>query len=256
MTVRVMIADDEALARTRLRRLVELEVDAEVVAEAASTADAVRLLGTSRPHVLFLDIRMPGEGGFAVLDALADPPPAVVFVTAYEDHAVRAFEVDAADYLLKPFDTERFHAAFARARRYLERRSAAPRVERLRSLLKRLESAPAVLAADSDARLPVRDGARITFVRVADIDWIQGAGNYARLHAGRAVHLARVPLAELERRLGPRGFARIHRSTIVNLARVREMRHWSGGTHLLVLADGTELRVSPGYKDALLARFE
>ena len=256
MTLRVMIADDEALARARLRRLVSLEPDVEVVAEAASTTEALREVAASRPDILLLDIRMPGGEGFDVLDALPTPPPAVVFVTAYADHAVRAFEVEAVDYLLKPFDKERFRLAFARARSRLQHRDALPSGSVLRGLLDRADT----VVAGRDARVPdrllVRSGQRMAFVPVESIDWIEGAGNYARLHTGDGTHLLRGSLADLEERLRPRGFLRIHRSTIVNAARVIGMRHWSGGTHVVELEDGTELRVTAAYREALLGLYE
>ena len=248
-----MIVDDEALARTRLKRLVALEEGTELVAEAGTVADAVRLVGATRPDVLLLDIKMPGGDGFDVVDALGDPPPAVVFVTAYGDHALHAFDVEAVDYLLKPFDTDRFRSAFARARRRLRTRADLPSRQDLRAALARLWGSDG--ARPGLDRLVVRSGQRIAFVAIDEVDWIEGAGNYARLHVGGADHLVRMSLSELEERLAPRGFARVHRSTIVNLDRVREMRHWSGGTHLLELHDGTRLRVSAGYRDALLARF-
>lgn len=252
MSVRVMIADDEALARARLRRLVALEAGTDVVAEAATVPDAARLVAETRPDILLLDIRMPGGDGFDVLDALAEPPPAVVFVTAYESHALRAFDVAAVDYLLKPFDAARFRLAFGRARARLRRRAEVPTAGDLRALLARLTSG----TPPAGDRLLARTGQRIAFVPVSDVDWIEGAGNYVRLHVGDETHLVRASLTELEQRLGGRGFVRVHRSTIVNLDRVREMRHWSGGTHILELDDGTEVRVSPGYRDALLERFD
>jgi two-component system LytT family response regulator len=244
-----MIVDDEALARTRLKRLVALEEGTELVAEAGTVKEAVRLVGRVRPDILLLDIKMPGGDGFDVLDALTDPPPAVVFVTAYEDHALRAFDVEAVDYLLKPFDGERFRTAFNRARRRLARRADMPSPDALREILARVRAAESFVGTGD--RLLARSGQRIDFVSVADVDWIEGAGNYARLHVGDASHLVRVSLSDLERRLSARGFARIHRSTIVNLDRVRKLSPSFVGEYAVVLQDGTKLKLSRGYQDKL-----
>ena len=241
MMLRVMIADDEPLARARMRRLLGEESDVEIVAECGNGIAAAEAIRRHRPDVVFLDIEMPELDGFEVLREVGDAtPPAVVFVTAYDRHAIRAFEAEALDYVLKPVSS-------ARIRRALERVRAAARTsdidEKLGTILQRLH-------ADRETvdRFPVRTKGKITFVRVADISYIEAAGNYARLHVGKESHLIRETLADVEAKLTAQRFVRIHRSAIVNVERVRELRPWFGGDYVVVMADGKELTLSRTYR--------
>ena len=267
--LRVLIADDEPLARERLRELLGAHEGAEAIGEARNGAEAVRAIRQHREtghpvDLLLLDVEMPELDGLAALDALApEERPAVVFVTAYDRYALRAFDLHALDYVLKPFDDERFYAALDRASDSLRRGEAAALTQRLLALLRQDDGAPAeVSRADDDAsedaeapltRLAIRTGSRYHLVEVDEIDWIEGAGVYARLIVGDKAHLLRTPLAELERRLDPDRFVRIHRSTIVNLDRVREARGHAHGEYVLGLRDGTRLKVSRTYSDRIRA---
>ena len=244
MTLRVLIVDDEPLARRRVRGLLAGARDVEVVGECAGGRAAVAAIREAAPDVVFLDVQMPELDGFGVLAEVgAARAPAVVFVTAHDEHALRAFEVHALDYLLKPFRRERFEEALRRARAAAAR--GAPDA-RLAALLEDRER-----ARRRAERLLVRDGGRVTFVRVASIDWLEAAGNYVKLHAGGAEHLVRETLTALEARLDPERFARIHRSLIVNLDRVAEVLP-GRNDGVVVLAGGTRLPLSRSYRDRLV----
>jgi len=243
--LRVLVVDDEALARARLRRLLAGEEGVEVVGEAASADEARRLIAEERPDLVFLDVQMPGEDGFELLESLpAGAAPEVVFVTAYDQHALRAFEVNALDYLLKPFDRERLRLALERAREALARRSPAALDEQLRLMLQELRGEQPHLS-----RFVIRSVGRIVFVTAADVDWIEASGNYVRLHIGKESHLLRETMSSLETRLDPRVFARIHRSAIVNIERIRELHHIFHGDYSVLLKDGTRLTLSRGYRE-------
>ena len=248
MTLRILIIDDEELARQRIRRLLAREEDVEVIGEACDGAQAVDSIRSLRPDLVFLDVQMPEVDGFAVLERLRPhPPPAVVFVTAHDDYAVRAFEVHAVDYLRKPFDAVRFKEAFSRARRRLAGAAAEERARKLDALLAQVEAQP----PRSRERLMVRSDGRLYFVRIDDIDWVEAAGNYVKLHVGRDTHLMRETMAGIEKMLDSSRFLRIHRSAIVNLDRVREMQPWFSGEYTVILRDGTQLRLSRVYRDRL-----
>ncbi len=248
MTLRVLIVDDEELARQRLRRLLEVEEDVEVIGEASDGRQAVESIRALRPDLVFLDVQMPEVDGFAVLDRLRpNVSPAVVFVTAYDDYALRAFDAHAVDYLRKPFDATRFQEAFARARRRLAGAEAEDRIRRLEALLTQIAARP----QRSRDRLMVRSDGRLYFIRLDDIDWIEAAGNYVKLHVGRDTHLMRETMAGIEKMLDSSRFLRIHRSAIVNLDRVREMQPWFSGEYTVILRDGTQLRLSRVYRDRL-----
>jgi two-component system LytT family response regulator len=237
--IRVVVADDEPLARERIRTLLTPHQDLELIAECGDGEDAVRVLAEARPDLVFLDVQMPELDGFGVLGAfLPDQRPWVVFVTAYDEHAVRAFEVNAVDYLLKPVEPKRFEAALARVRQ----RMAHPPADRdavLEAVLAELTK-----ARGRATRLVVRDGSRVSFVRAEEIDWIDAAGNYARLHVAGAIHLLREPLKLLEARLDPDRFLRVHRSAIVNLERITSVEPYFHGEYVLTLRDGTRLTSS------------
>lgn len=248
MMLRVLIVDDEELARQRLRRLLDAEADVEIVGEAGDGRAAVDAIQRHAPDLVFLDVQMPEVDGFAVLERLRPHPlPAVVFVTAFDDYALRAFDVHAVDYLRKPFDATRFHEAFTRARSRIAGAGAEERVRTLEALLAQLESHP----PRSRDRIMIRSDGRMYFVRTDDIDWVEAAGNYVKLHVDRDTHLLRETMTGMEKMLDPSRFLRIHRSAIVNLDRVREMQPWFSGEYTVILRDGTQLRLSRVYRDRL-----
>ena len=267
--LRVLIVDDEAFARQRLRRLLTEQPDVEIVGEAANGREAVALITTHNPDVVLLDVQMPRIDGFGVLRALDGPAPLVIFVTAFDEHAVAAFNVHAFDYILKPVEPARFADAIARARAQIEQSTAAERHAKLVAFLDASAGGTPhdAAAVASDAvpnasgrgpldRLLVKEEGRMYFVPVAEIDWIEAFGNYARLHTGPRTHLIRETMATLERALDARRFARIHRSTIVNLDRIRQMDLWGSGDYMVRLADGTQLKLSRWYRDRLEARMK
>lgn len=259
--LRVLIADDEPLARQRLRRLLRREAEVEVVAECADGPATVAGLMTHAPDLLFLDVQMPELDGFAVLEAVpAESLPVTIFVTAYDQYALRAFEARALDYLLKPYTESRFRAAFARGRAAAQGAEPGERA-RLLSLLEQIRAEQRTLRAAVSSsrgtgtdRLLVREEGRVRVVATSEVDWIEAARNTVRLHAGRAVHVLREPLTTLESRLDPARFARIHRSALVNLERVAEIQPWFSGDGMVLLRTGERLRVSRGYRAQFEAR--
>ena len=265
--LRVLIVDDEAFARQRLRRLLTEESDIEVVGEASNGREAISMITTHNPDVVLLDVQMPRVDGFGVLRGLDGPAPLVIFVTAFDEHAVAAFDVHAFDYILKPVDPTRFSAAIARARSEIAKSSAAERHAKLVAFLDAGAAAQARDQASPSAETPpvsggrapldrllVKEEGRMYFVPVGEIDWIEAFGNYAKLHTGQRTHLIRETMATLERALDARKFARIHRSTIVNLDRIKQMDLWGSGDYMVRLADGTQLKLSRWYRDRLEAR--
>ncbi|MRW87013.1 response regulator [Pseudoduganella sp. FT26W] len=231
MKIQALIVDDEAPARSNLKALLRQHADIELVAECESGASALAAIRATRPDLLFLDIQMPECDGFDVLEMLgSDAPAAVIFVTAYDQHALRAFEVGALDYLLKPFSDARFNATLTRARERLQRAQQPP------------------------ARLVLKSAGQVLFLPVADIDWIGAADYYASLHVGAQTHLLRRSLADLEQDLDPATFCRIHRSTIINLARLQSIELGEDGEQEAVLTTGVRMRVSRSYRKALMDR--
>jgi two-component system LytT family response regulator len=250
--IRTLIVDDEPLARQRLSTLLEKESDIELVGECANGRDAVAALGQLKPDLLFLDVQMPLLDGFGVLEALrGERLPAVIFVTAYDRYAVRAFETHALDYLLKPFDRSRFGKALERARTQLERDQHAQTTQHLRALLEDVSAARKRMD-----RLIIKAGGKVSFLRLEEIDYMEAAGNYVRVHVGDEVHLLRETMSHLESRLKGTRFLRIHRSTIVNIDRIRELQPTFHGDHVVILKGGTELTLSRGYRDNLEALLE
>lgn len=250
----VVIAEDEPLAREGLRQLLREDPEVQVVGEARGGNEAVALLRRLRPALCFLDVQMPELDGFAVLRALAPGAlPAVVFVTAHDRYALRAFEVHALDYLLKPFDDERFAAALARAKQHLRLQRVHALAQRLRRLLGEPPDeapAPGGGLASSGQRLAIKDAGRVLFLCTTEIDWIEAADYYVQVHAGGQVHLHRESMQRLAAQLDPQRFVRIHRSAIVNWDRVREVR--SQGREVQVhLRDGTALRVARSHRDRI-----
>jgi two-component system, LytTR family, response regulator len=245
--IRALIVDDEPPARRRLRALLCAEPDVEVAGECGDGREAVERIRALRPDLVFLDVQMPEAGGFDVVAAVGPGRmPAVVFVTAYDEFALRAFEVHALDYLLKPFDTERFRAALHHAREHLRRKRTGELEGRLVSLLEGLRPPPAYLE-----RIPVRSGARIHLVPVDDVDYLEADDNYVRLHAGARTHLLRETLGALEARLDPARFLRVHRSLVVNLSRVAELESLGGGEYVLALTTGARLVSGRSYRAKL-----
>ena len=275
-TLRVAVVDDEELARARLVRLLARDADVRVVGVCSNGLDAIATVRSEKPDVLLLDVQMPELDGFGVVSALAGEGrmPLVVFVTAFDAHAVRAFEVQAADYLLKPVAADRLESAVARARTRLTTADAAARGAAMIALVRDAAELPAAAAArtsgsgvaleapaDDSAvessstsrtappleRFLVKTGERTLLVKASDVDWIEAEANYVRLHVGTKSHLVRGTMASLEQRLDGVRFARIHRSTIVNLDRIREIQPWFSGDQVVLLHDGTQLRLSRGY---------
>ncbi len=248
MKLRIILADDEPLARRRLQDLLENEQDTEIVAVCENGHEAVEAIHSEKPDLALLDVQMPGLTGLQVAESLgSEDLPEVIFVTAYDEYALRAFDAHAIDYLMKPVSPDRLHSAIERARVHAaHRRSGTGEEPRMRALLD-------ALAKDSGypERFAVRSTNRTVFVRVDSIDWIGAEGNYARLHTAQQSHLIRETMAALEQRLDPRKFLRIHRSTIVNIERVREIQSLGTRSWVLILENGTKLESSNGYRKAI-----
>lgn len=248
MSWRVLIVDDEPLARERIRSLLRDEPDFELVAECADGNQAVTAFHQHAPDLVFLDIQMPGKDGFEVLRALdGQRLPMVIFVTAYDQHALKAFEVHALDYLLKPFKQARFKQTLQRARELLGRRGGGDDDDVSKRLLELLgRQAP---AREHLTRIVVRDGERVLFVKTDQIDYIESAGNYVVLHAGKDNHVVRETLTSLEERLEPKQFLRISRSTLVNVDQIKELQPLFKGEHVVVLQNGKQLTMTRGLRE-------
>lgn len=246
--IRTLIVDDEVHARLRVGEMLASSPDIEVVGEARNGDEAVRLITSLRPDLVFLDIQMPERDGFAVLAALDQPPPAVIFTTAHDTYALRAFEVHALDYLLKPYDRARFQQALDRARAAVARRDSSPDA-RLDALVRELRAGSPWLT-----RIAVKSGGRVRVLPVGDIDVIEASGNYLRLFTKGTSHLLRETMQNIEGRLDPRQFLRIHRSSIVNLDRIVELEPDYHGDYVVKLADGRRLPLSRSYRDRLKGR--
>lgn len=253
MPIRTLLVDDEEIARRGLRVRLERAKDIEIVGECQNGAEAIASINLLSPDLVFLDVQMPELSGFDVLRAVQPKAmPHVVFVTAFDEYAVRAFEVHALDYLLKPIDDERLAAALRHVREVMlgTRGGAYARqfAEAIASLTRTSASPPDQLGSD---RLAIPAGDRVMIIRLADIDWIQASDNYVSIHVGKKTWLLRETISALEQRLTPKGFARIHRSTIVNAQRVTELQSQPNGEFAVVLTDGTTLRMSKSYRAAL-----
>jgi two-component system, LytTR family, response regulator len=249
--IRTLIVDDEPLARERMRTLLGGEPDVDVVGEAVDGLEAVDAILEQSPDLVFLDVQMPKLDGFEVIQTVGlDRMPAVVFVTAYDQHALRAFEVQALDYLLKPFDRDRFQGALDRVRRQLDNVDTGDLNRRLLALVRDLKGDRAQKAD----RLVVKSGGRLFFLRADEIDWIEAAGNYVRLHVGADAHLLRETMNSIESRMHPETFFRIHRSHIVNIERIKELQPWFNGEYVVILRNGTKLTLSRGYREKLQER--
>lgn len=250
MRIRTIIVDDEELARRGIRALSQRCEDLELICECCNGREAVEAILRHRPDLVFLDVQMPGKTGFDVISALTDGQrPHVVFVTAFDKFALRAFEVHALDYLLKPVNEERFDAAVARVREAMSHATDSAMVQRVRQVAADLQVVPAPLMASAVDRLPIKanDG-RIMVIRVLDIDWIEADGDYVSVHTKGKSWLIRETIAAMELRLALSGFVRIHRSTLVNSERVKELRPRDKGEYTVVLNDGTELKLTRNYR--------
>lgn len=235
----VVIVDDDPLGRQRVRDLLAARRDVNVAAECANPSEAVAAIASLRPDILFLDVEMPRGSGLSVLEAFDDDVrPATVLVTAHEQYAIRAFALQAVDYLLKPFEPSRFDRSLERARAYVIARSVA----RARLTQTRRPVAE---------RFAVRTNGAVSFVRAVDVDWIETAGNYVRLHLGREAHLVRETMSSIEEHLDPRRFVRTHRSSLVNVDRIRGLVPSIGREYLIVLRDGTQVKLGPQYRENL-----
>ena len=253
--IRVALVDDEPMAREGLRLWLAREADVEIAGEAGTPHDAIALVLRERPDLLFLDVQMPDADGFSVLEAVSrEHLPEVVFVTAHERHALRAFDVSALDFLLKPVREERFRAALEKARRELDRGEAREGPARLSALLDRVRGSGGVDGPRRIERFAVRVRDRFVIVPAADVEWIGAAGNYAELHLAGATHLVRATLNELEAGLDPARFARVHRRSLVRLDCVREVIPATHGDYDLVLASGAALKLSRRYAGRVMGR--
>jgi two-component system LytT family response regulator len=248
--IRAMVVDDEAMARERVVSMLRQEQDIELIGECSDGQQAVNAITSQQPDLVFLDVQMPAVDGFRVIEQVGpEKMPAVVFVTAYDEYAVRAFEVHALDYLLKPFGKERFQQTLQHARTHVERRRAGDLGKRLMALVQDIKPEPQRLD-----RLVVKSGGRVFFLKTEDIVWIEAAGNYVRLHLAEDSHLFRETMNGIEARLDPRRFVRIHRSRIVNSDRIKELQPWFNGEYVVVLQNGTRLTLSRGYREKLQER--
>jgi len=239
-SIKTLIVDDERLAREKVRALLADDSDIEIVGECANGADAIAAVRKQKPDLVFLDVEMPGANGFQVLQRLrGERLPMVVFITAHDEYAVRAFEVEAIDYVMKPFDRKRFTDALRRAKRQMNE----PEEEAEGRILRLLER---MLKPLDHFVIKQRD--RTFLLPVPEIDWIEAEGKYVRLHAAGAAHLVRESIGDVEERLDTRRFLRIHRGTIVNVKRILEMHRGFGGGIFVVLRDGTKLTMSRRYR--------
>ena len=247
MKIRILIVDDEPLAREKLVELLAGEPEIEILGECGDGLQAVSAIESQRPDLVLLDVQMPELDGFGVLEAVGEREmPVVIFITAYDQYALRAFEAHALDYLLKPFDRERLRKALNRARRQLDRERAGEINQQLVALLRDLKAREQTLE-----RLVIKAGGRVFFLRVEEIDWIEAAANYVNLHAGREAHLLRETMSSLEAKLDPAKFIRIHRSVIVNIERIKVLQPLFHGEYAVTLLDGTQLTLSRGFREKL-----
>ncbi len=260
--LRTLLVDDEPLARRGLELRLAGEADVQIVGQCGNGDEALRAVAEQAPDLMFLDVQMPGLDGFETLRALPlSRMPMVVFVTAYDHYAIRAFEACAVDYLLKPIDDSRLQQALFRVRQQRRERLAEAHCARLLGLLGEVSGrTPLSLdealggtlpRARASTRLSFKDGERIVRVEPSEIRWVEAAGDYMCIHTDSGTHIVRMTLGELERRLDPQAFARIHRSTIVNVARVRELRNHINGEYFLILESGQQLKLSRSYRDRL-----
>jgi len=248
--IRTVIVDDEELARDRIQTLLEQQPDVEIVGVCTDGPSAVETIDRTQPDLVFLDVQMPGMNGFEVVDNLERTKlPAVVFVTAHDAHALKAFEIHALDFLLKPFDQTRFEKALERARGQLTQSKGTTILDsRLVSLLEELHE-----ERKYSERLIVKSSGRVFFVRTEEIDWVEASGNYVKIHTKSDAHLLRESMKNMEAKLDPKTFVRIHRSAIVNIDHIKELEPWFHGEYIVIMRDGTRLTASRVFSDRLSA---
>lgn len=245
--LRAAVVDDEMLARQIIREMLAHDPEVEIVAECVNGSEAIDAIKNFKPDLLFLDIQMPEVAGFEVLESLIDTSlPKVIFVTAYDQYAIRAFDYHALDYLLKPFDRERFELAVARAKTQIQRERNGELDKRIRDLLNALKS-----ESKHVERLVIKNGGRVYFLEVDEIHWIEAEGNYVRLHTTGKSHLLREGIGTLEEQLDPKKFLRVHRSSIVRIDSIKELQPWFHGEYHIILHNGTKLTLSRNYRDQL-----
>lgn len=249
MPIRVLLSDDETLARERLRSLLEEEEDLEIVAECGDGKSAIATIERERPDLVFLDIQMPEVDGFGVVQELLDAMPLTIFVTAYDRYAMKAFEVHALDYLLKPVGKERLQAAVDRARCQLQRPPDGTFQRRVLEMLGDMEA-----RQQAPERIIIKSDGEIVCLKPNEIDWAESAGNYVCLHVAGTTHILRETITALESRLGPRQFMRVHRSTLVNVDRIKTLKPSLYGDYSILLRDGTKLTLSRGFRENVLKR--
>jgi two-component system LytT family response regulator len=248
--IRVLLVDDEPLAREMLREMLQGDGQVEIVGESCNGREAIEAIQTHAPDLIFLDVQMPEVGGFEVLASLEKSQiPYTIFVTAYDQYAVRAFEVQALDYLLKPFDQERFDVSWQRAKTQILRDrngSSGHLDQRILALLEEMKAGNTFLE-----RLVIKAAGRIYFLETAEIDWIEAEGNYVSVHSAKKSHLLRETISSLESQLDPKKFVRIHRSSIIRLDFIQELQPWFHGEYRVILQDGTQLTLSRNHRDKL-----
>jgi two-component system, LytTR family, response regulator len=249
---KVLIVDDEPISRRRLRRLLALEPECELAGECENGCEAIDSLEREKIDILFLDVQMPEMDGFEVIHAITRSHPLIIFTSAYDEYALRAFEVHAFDYLLKPFDRRRFRDCVQRACTQLAQAQPAltmPVDDRILRLFENLAG-----ARNAPDRIAIRNNGRVIFLRLGEIDWIEAADNYVCLHCGKDTHILRETMSELEARLDPARFIRVHRSAIVNLDCIKELQPWFRGDYKVMLNDGTELTLTKNHREKLESR--
>lgn len=243
MKITTLVVDDEPLGREALRVFLQADPEIDLIGECETGREAVKAIAKNSPHLVFLDVQMPDLDGFAVVDAIgAQQMPLTIFVTAYDKYALRAFDVHAMDYLLKPFDEARFFKALERAKRHLLKGRWDHLGDKLAELLRDHQG-------NSFAqRFVIKTAGKVVFLKSAEIDWIEAEGNYLRLHVGKESYLQRGTMNSVQERLDPKRFVRIHRSTIVNVEKVKELRPWPTGEYVVLMHNGKELTLSRGFK--------
>lgn len=252
MKIRTIIADDMPLARSRIRRFLKTDSEIEVMCECSCGGEAIEAINNLKPDLVFLDVEMPEITGFEVLQAIkSDPMPVVIFVTAYDQFTLRAFDFHALDYLLKPFDEARLKRALERAKRELKQTRQTDINQQLESVLKNGKTEPKFLK-----RIAIKSGERTVFLPADDIDWVSTAGNYLELHVGKQTHLIRERMCELESKLDPTKFVRIHRLSLINIERVRELQPLFNGDYVVILHNGRQLILSRTYREKLFDLIE
>lgn len=255
MPIRILIVDDEPLARDTIRLLLDEQDDVEIVGEAKDGDEAVSMIESAKPDLVFLDIQMPGKTGFEVIQAVgAENMPVVIFATAYDEYALKAFDAQALDYLLKPYDDERFEEALNRGRNRVGERKIGSLSNQLVSLMAEHKTgkpvdrpAGPVEVRDRSERILIKERDSVFFVKTENIDWVEAAKDYVVIHIGQKKHLLRESMTRMEKRLDPNTFVRIHRSSIVNIERIKELKSYFHGDYIVYMKDGSELKLSRRY---------